>query len=831
MPERAAYDEAMRLSQVRLKVADPELKQGKVETMTLKTVAGSIQQPWGVQGGFAVVYKFSTHGGKLRALRCFLAKMDPDIQFRYEHIGTYFATHAPDISVYFKYHNDGVLLKETVYGQTQKITYPLVEMEWIDGTTLIEYIDQLCKKRDTATLADVVAQWCNIMTTLQQAQISHGDLAGGNIMVRQNGRLVLIDYDGVYIPSFAHLSAVVNGQVDYQHPQMARRPFNERTDDFSAWVIYTALLALQLQPELWQKYTQHNAQGEPIDTNLLFRKDDFVDPDQSSLFTELSRINDKQFQKALRTLYNACLQAVSQVPPFQIDDPETRKKQALEKLKQAIQYNDDLEIVQMWDSQQFDNYAPAQQYAARVTQARQVLQMLQDFQAAMKTRSFQQILAAFDPILLDSKQFPVELGEQLLLILPFAKAYYTDDDQAITSSWADIEGSAFPNMLVLTPEEQQRLSLAQQRKEALVKFRLALYSKNLQPIVASYNPSLLDSSTAVTNQERELLQVAQDFVQALQRDDDQAIVTASDAIQNFSYRNNFVFTTQEKQRIELAQQRKLALIKFRTGLISKNMLQIIASYNWILDDCPSMLPRERDLLRLAKAFVQASHSKNNKALTDAWEAIQQASYQHYLVPSPSEQQLIDSLRQNKTELQKFRLALASKSIQQIVASYDAVLDNNKAITHEERRCLELAQSFMQAYNHNDDQALVVVWEDMQTPENQPFFLFTQQERERADLAQQRKAALVKFRLALIGKRIQQIVTGYNPILDACGNITSTEQKKLALARQFVQAFSSNNDKIILSAWSAIQNSPYQKDFILTETEMTRIRSAETRIGK
>src|SRR5437588_11088232 len=102
MPDRAAYDEAMLLSQARLKVQDQDLKQGSVETITLQTVAGSMKRPWGIQGGFAVVYKFSKQSGKRRALRCFLTRMDPNIQYRYERIGTYFATHAPDIAVEFQ---------------------------------------------------------------------------------------------------------------------------------------------------------------------------------------------------------------------------------------------------------------------------------------------------------------------------------------------------------------------------------------------------------------------------------------------------------------------------------------------------------------------------------------------------------------------------------------------------------------------------------------------------------------------------------------------------------------------------------------------------------
>src|SRR5438552_11959552 len=124
MPERMAYDEAILLAQTRLKVQDPDLKYGQVETITIQTNAGAMKRLWGSQGGFAVVYKFRTQSGKMRAIRCFLVQMNQDIQMRYERIGTYFAVHASNITVEFRYYNAGIVLKENVYGQPQSKTYP-----------------------------------------------------------------------------------------------------------------------------------------------------------------------------------------------------------------------------------------------------------------------------------------------------------------------------------------------------------------------------------------------------------------------------------------------------------------------------------------------------------------------------------------------------------------------------------------------------------------------------------------------------------------------------------------------------------------------------------
>ncbi|MFL5628219.1 MAG: hypothetical protein ACJ788_21785, partial [Ktedonobacteraceae bacterium] len=198
MPERLAYDDAMRFAHVRLQINDPEISQGEVETITISTKIGKIVQPWGVEGGFAVVYKFRTRSGKFRALRCFRRDMDSDTQFRYERIGPYFQAHAAHITAGFNYHPQGILVKESSFPQGR--IYPVIEMEWIEGATLLDTVDELCRQRDQAGLRDLSQRWLSLLGTMRQARIAHGDLAGGNVMVRRDGSLVLIDYDGVYIP-------------------------------------------------------------------------------------------------------------------------------------------------------------------------------------------------------------------------------------------------------------------------------------------------------------------------------------------------------------------------------------------------------------------------------------------------------------------------------------------------------------------------------------------------------------------------------------------------------------------------------------------------------
>src|SRR5579872_2727293 len=191
MPDRLSYDEAILYSQHCLKIQDADLKQGAVETYTMKTAAGDVKKPWGQEGGFAVVYKFRSQSGQMKAVRCFRVAMNPDTQSRYERMSKFFPQHVPDITIDFHYYEQGILVKEAAQSM-QKTVCPVIVMEWIDGVTLLNKVDELCKQRDRQTLGQLAQQWLTVLEKMRAAHMAHGDLAGVNIMVRKNGQLALI---------------------------------------------------------------------------------------------------------------------------------------------------------------------------------------------------------------------------------------------------------------------------------------------------------------------------------------------------------------------------------------------------------------------------------------------------------------------------------------------------------------------------------------------------------------------------------------------------------------------------------------------------------------
>lgn len=782
MPERLPYDEAMLFSAVRLRISDPELKQGQVEKVTIQTSAGIVERPWGIEGGFAVVYKFRTKSGKHRALRCFRVPMDPDTQFRYERIGPYFHTHAPDITADFNYHDTGIMVADGL----QKQVYPVIEMDWIDGVTLLEKVDELCKKRDHLALKDLSEQWLNILNTLRRANISHGDLAGVNVMVRVDGKLILIDYDGVYIPEFVGLRQILLGQRDYQHPQMVLRQFNERTDDFSALVIYTALLALKVRPELWDTYVKRDAQGKLLDANILFTQEDFKVPYQSALMQELELLGDPQVKAAVQELQQMCVQSVDQVQfPLRFIDPDYEKKLAFEQLEAAIRVDDDEQIVDIWFPL-LEQYAKAQHHRSRVQLAQQRVNALLLFRNALKGQNIQRIASSYDSILDSCKNVTKDERTLLSFARSFIQASQMDDDDVLVDITDTMQKMGLLNITFTVPE-QECLTLARQRKKVLKQLQTALKSQDIESIAVAYNP-VQNTYKGLSQQERQQAELASNFVRAYHSDTDEAIITAYDAIQNSKYRSLLSFTTQQQRRAALAKQRTEALARFRVALTSKSIRRIASAYDAVLDTSKNLSPEERDQLHLAQALVQAYDADDDEALIAAYEAIKNSTYHTFFAITTEEQQRIERAKQCKFRLNLFRDALQSKLPRKVDLAYHPILDASKNLTQEERSQLALARRFMQGYDNDDDETLFDVGNALR---NRDVFIFSVQEQQRLDLAKQRYLALLTFRKALSEnyRDPAQLVAAYDAeLLDTSRDVTQEQRTRVELAHRYLQMY-------------------------------------------
>ena len=157
-------------------------------------------------------------------------------------------------------------------------------MRWVEGDSLVSYIEK--NLSSPAALRDLATGWTQMLTDLRQAKIAHGDLQHGNVLVVQ-GKLRLVDYDGMYVPALEGSRGIELGHRNYQHPQRTELDFGAYLDNFSAWLIYASLVAVAVQPALW-------GQLKGGDECLLFRKADFDAPERSAVFRLLKAQPDAQ---------------------------------------------------------------------------------------------------------------------------------------------------------------------------------------------------------------------------------------------------------------------------------------------------------------------------------------------------------------------------------------------------------------------------------------------------------------------------------------------------------------------------------------------------------
>src|SRR5262245_8904970 len=175
-------------------------------------------------GGNAVVYK-ATESGATWAVRCFLRPISDHAE-RYDAVSKHLQKARLPYGTRFLFLEDGIRIGAD--------WYPVVKMEWVEGQLLHRYIE--ANLHAAPVLADLRARWRALVHDLEAAKVAHGDLQHGNIVVR-DGELLLIDYDGMWVPALHNRAATELGHRAYQHPQRCESDFGPHLDRVAALVI------------------------------------------------------------------------------------------------------------------------------------------------------------------------------------------------------------------------------------------------------------------------------------------------------------------------------------------------------------------------------------------------------------------------------------------------------------------------------------------------------------------------------------------------------------------------------------------------------------------
>ena len=244
-------------------------------------------------GNFAIVFKMQDkQTGKLHAVKCFLREQEGReesyklIASELEYVSSTFLTP-------IQYLEKEIFVDTT---QGEDTEFPVLLMDWVEGLTLDKYIRN--NIHDPYKLALITYQFCRMGSWLLSQEFAHGDLKPDNIIVREDGQLVLVDYDGMFVPAMRGQKARELGSVDYRHPLRREDVFNGNIDDFSIASIALSLKVISLKPELFDEF----GEGD----RLLLCAKDYIDLKHSLALNSIQKmIDDTELLQLLGLFYLA----------------------------------------------------------------------------------------------------------------------------------------------------------------------------------------------------------------------------------------------------------------------------------------------------------------------------------------------------------------------------------------------------------------------------------------------------------------------------------------------------------------------------------------------
>ena len=230
-------------------------------------------EPYRSSGAFAIVFKMKDEQtGKCYALKCFTEEQEGRAE-AYRQIAEELEFVDSPYITSVKY-----LEKELfVDSNCEDDEFPVLLMDWIEGETMETYIAE--NYTDSYEMSMLCYRFCKMAAWLRSQSFAHGDIKPDNIIVRPDGTLTLVDYDGMFVPAMKGQKSPTIGTKDFSHPLRTIDDFDETIDDFALASIALSLKAISLDSSLLQSYGASD--------RLLFSATDYLDLSKSKIFAAL----------------------------------------------------------------------------------------------------------------------------------------------------------------------------------------------------------------------------------------------------------------------------------------------------------------------------------------------------------------------------------------------------------------------------------------------------------------------------------------------------------------------------------------------------------------
>ena len=246
-------------------------------------------EPYRSSGAFAVVFKMKDEQtGKYYALKCFTEEQEGRAE-AYRQIAEELEFVDSPYITSVKY-----LEKELfVDSNCEDEEFPVLLMDWIEGETMETYV--AANYTDTHAMSMLCYRFCKMAAWLRSQSFAHGDIKPDNIMVRPDGTLTLVDYDGMFVPAMKGQKSPTVGTKDFSHPLRTIDDFDETIDDFALASIALSLKAISLNPSLLDEYGASD--------RLLFSAADYIDLSKSKTFTALQGLLADEEARTLMSMF------------------------------------------------------------------------------------------------------------------------------------------------------------------------------------------------------------------------------------------------------------------------------------------------------------------------------------------------------------------------------------------------------------------------------------------------------------------------------------------------------------------------------------------------
>ena len=239
-------------------------------------------EPYRSSGAFAVVFKMQDKSsGKYYALKCFTEEQEGRADAYRQIADELDLLDSPYITS-VKYMEKELF----VDSQCEEDEFPVLLMDWVEGETMEAYI--AANYHNQSAMSMLCYRFGKMAAWLRTQSFAHGDIKPDNIIIRPDGSLTLVDYDGMFVPSMKGSQSPTIGTRDFCHPLRTMDDFDETIDDFSLASIALSLKAISMKSTLLDIYGASD--------RLLFSENDYCNPSNSKVISALQELMcDKDF--------------------------------------------------------------------------------------------------------------------------------------------------------------------------------------------------------------------------------------------------------------------------------------------------------------------------------------------------------------------------------------------------------------------------------------------------------------------------------------------------------------------------------------------------------